>query len=185
MSSFQRALARKVAKIGKSKRLPLKVKNWKLFKGDFVKVISGGGKGEYGPIVDLCKYTSRVWVKGVKMRRRLRNNRFVLMESPIHYSNVMLVDPELKKPTRVRWRFTEDGTNVRVSVKSGAVIPLPDQSPWEDPIAPVNKDKDTEVADAFADTYSAAVAAMEESLAAEEASVAGEGAEQDQTAKGV
>ena len=42
-------------------------------------------------------------------------------------SNVMLVDPQINKPTRIRYGFLEDGTKVRVSKKSGAIIPKPDR----------------------------------------------------------
>ena len=48
------------------------------------------------------------------------------VEAPIHYSNVNLVDPVSKKPTRVAMRFLEDGTKVRVSKRSGTIIPKPE-----------------------------------------------------------
>ncbi len=34
------------------------------------------------------------------------------LQSPLHYSNVMLADPVTGKPVRVEWRFLEDGTKV-------------------------------------------------------------------------
>jgi large subunit ribosomal protein L24 len=43
-------------------------------------------------------------------------------EGSIHASNVMLVDPESGKPTRVGAKFLEDGRKVRVARKSGAVV---------------------------------------------------------------
>lgn len=43
-------------------------------------------------------------------------------------SNVALVDPTLNKPTRIRYGFLEDGTKVRISKKSGTIIPTPDRS---------------------------------------------------------
>ena len=42
-------------------------------------------------------------------------------EAPIHISNVMPVDPETGKGTRVRFEV-KDGKKVRVSVKSGKEI---------------------------------------------------------------
>ena len=36
----------------------------------------------------------------------------VSVESPLHYSNVSLVDPVTEQPVRVTWRFLEDGTKV-------------------------------------------------------------------------
>jgi len=38
---------------------------------------------------------------------------------------VSLIDPKLDVPTRIRWGFLEDGTRVRVSKKSGTVMPKP------------------------------------------------------------
>ena len=43
-------------------------------------------------------------------------------EAPIYASKVMLLDPETKKPTRVKKVQQNDGTFVRAAVKSGAII---------------------------------------------------------------
>ena len=37
----------------------------------------------------------------------------ITTESPLHYSNVQLVDPVTNAPVRVTWRFLEDGTKAR------------------------------------------------------------------------
>jgi large subunit ribosomal protein L24 len=44
-------------------------------------------------------------------------------EAAIHVSNVMHVDPESGERTRIRHEIKEDGTKVRVAVKSGKEIP--------------------------------------------------------------
>ena len=49
-------------------------------------------------------------------------------ERPIHVSNVGLIDPEYNMPTRIKYGFLEDGTKVRISKKSGSIIPKPDRS---------------------------------------------------------
>ena len=49
-------------------------------------------------------------------------------EHPVHISNVALIDPDLNTPTRIRTGYLEDGTKVRVSKKSGSIIPKPDRS---------------------------------------------------------
>jgi hypothetical protein len=52
----------------------------------------------------------------------------VVMEAPIHYSNVMLVDPVSRKPVRSRAAWTESGDKTRVGLgrhSSGAPIPKP------------------------------------------------------------
>ena len=55
-----------------------------------------------------------------------RPGRMVKEEASIHYSNVNLVDPVTGQPTRVIRKYLEDGTKVRVSKKSGAIIPRPE-----------------------------------------------------------
>jgi large subunit ribosomal protein L24 len=43
-------------------------------------------------------------------------------EAPIHASNVMLVDPETGKPTRIGHTTLADGRRVRIGRKSGAQV---------------------------------------------------------------
>ena len=43
-------------------------------------------------------------------------------EGPIHVSNVMLLDPQDNKPTRVGVRIGGDGKRVRYSKRSGSAI---------------------------------------------------------------
>ena len=50
----------------------------------------------------------------------------IMMERSMHYSNVNLVDPVTGFPTRITYSFLEDGTKVRISKRSGAIIPKPD-----------------------------------------------------------
>jgi large subunit ribosomal protein L24 len=72
----------------------------------------------------------RVLVEGANMvKRHTRANPqqnikggIVERESPIHVSNVMLWDPEAKRPTRVGSKELEDGGRVRISRRSGAVL---------------------------------------------------------------
>mmetsp|Transcript_6967 Transcript_6967/g.9411 ORF Transcript_6967/g.9411 Transcript_6967/m.9411 type:complete len:90 (+) Transcript_6967:354-623(+) len=49
-----------------------------------------------------------------------------MRERPVHYSTVNLVDPVTGLPTRVFRKYLDDGTKVRVSKKSGAIIPRPE-----------------------------------------------------------
>ena len=46
----------------------------------------------------------------------------VTIEAPIHVSNVMLICPECKQPTRVNHRRDENGRKVRVCKKCGKDI---------------------------------------------------------------
>ena len=39
------------------------------------------------------------------------------------------------KPTEVEWRFTEEGEEVRVSARTGRIVPLPPDK-WDDLVTP-------------------------------------------------
>lgn len=94
--------------------------------GDEVVVISGAHKGSKGRVKKLVRATGRVVIEGVNMVKRhskptpQRPGGIVQSEAPIDASNVMPVDPETGKATRVRI-VERDGKKVRVA-KSGAVI---------------------------------------------------------------
>lgn len=99
-------------------------------KNDQVQVIAGRDKGKRGRVLQVLPEKNRVVVEGVAtIKRHTRPNPqknvkggIVEREGSIHASNVMLVDPESGKPTRVGARFLEDGRKVRVARKSGAVV---------------------------------------------------------------
>lgn len=94
--------------------------------GDEVIVVSGAHKGSKGRVKKLVRATGRVVVEGVNIIKRHTKSTpqnaggIVQREAPIDASNVMPVDPETGKPTRVRIE-TREGKKVRLA-KSGAVI---------------------------------------------------------------
>ncbi|WP_066041165.1 50S ribosomal protein L24 [Herbiconiux solani] len=111
-------------------------------KGDLVQVISGatqdrgGDRGKQGRVIEVQVEKDRVVVEGVNFvtkhvrvgqtQRGTKTGGIETMEAPIHVSNVALVDPETKKPTRVGHRneeVTKDGVTktvrVRYAKKSG------------------------------------------------------------------
>ena len=97
--------------------------------GDTVRVISGKDKGKEGKIIMALPKKSKVVVEGInKVKRHTKptqNNPqggIITKEAAIHVSNVMLVDPESGKPTRVKMVQQADGTKVRTAVKSGKAI---------------------------------------------------------------
>jgi large subunit ribosomal protein L24 len=110
-------------------------------KGDTVQVISGPkeNKGKTGKVIAVYPDTDRVLVEGInrikkhtkvgQSNRGTRTGGIVTQEAPIHISNVMLVDPETKKPTRVGIRtetVDRDGrtktVRIRVAKRSGKDI---------------------------------------------------------------
>ena len=100
----------------------------KIKRGDTVVVISGKERGKRGEVERVIPKENRVVVGGVNVRTRharptqQNQDGLYTFEAPIHVSNVMLVDPESGKPTRVGYRFTDSGEKVRVSKKSGKDI---------------------------------------------------------------
>merc|ERR1711957_1067333 len=49
----------------------------------------------------------------------------VSVETPIHITNVILLDPVTKQPTRVKRRYMMNGECVRISKVSGSAMPSP------------------------------------------------------------
>ena len=99
----------------------------KLKTGDKVVVVAGSNKGKEGKITKILD--SRVIVEGVnivKKHLKPRNNNgtgeIVEVEAPIHASNVMLVDPKTKKPTKVKVEKDSKGKKIRISKKSNEKI---------------------------------------------------------------
>jgi large subunit ribosomal protein L24 len=111
-------------------------------KGDLVQVITGakqergGDRGKQGKVIEVLKDKNRVVVEGVNFvtkhvrvgqtQRGSKTGGIEQHEAPIHVSNVAIVDPKTKKPTRVGFRNEEvekDGVTktvrVRYAKKSG------------------------------------------------------------------
>jgi large subunit ribosomal protein L24 len=98
----------------------------KIKSGDTVQVIAGKDKGKRGRVLKVFPADEKVLVEGVnrvtRHRRPTQQNpkgERRQQDAPIHVSNVMLVDPETSRPTRVRFEF-RDGAKHRIAVKSGA-----------------------------------------------------------------
>ncbi len=99
-------------------------------KNDEVLVIAGRDRGKRGRVLRVVTDKNRVIVEGVNMvKRHTRPNPqrqikggIVERESAIHASNVMLIDPDSNKPTRVGHRELEDGRRIRISRRGGTVL---------------------------------------------------------------
>lgn len=108
-------------------------------KGDLVQVISGKDKGLQGKVIKVDREKLRVTVEGVnKITKHVkpgatatgsRAGGIEVTEAPLHISNVMLVDTETGKPTRVGYRLEtveRDGrertVRIRYSKRSGKDI---------------------------------------------------------------
>lgn len=95
-----------------------------LKKGDKVVVIAGKSKGKEGNIIKILKDEQKVVVEGANMvKKHLKpngegNGSIVEVEAPIHISNVMILDPKTKKPTRIGYTTNKAGKKVRFAKKS-------------------------------------------------------------------
>jgi large subunit ribosomal protein L24 len=100
----------------------------KIKKGDRVKVITGGSKGKVGDVLRVLPKEQSVVVSGVNMIKRhtkpsrTESGGIIEREAAIHVSNVALLDPKSEKPTKVGFRFLEDGRKVRFARASGETI---------------------------------------------------------------
>ena len=96
-------------------------------KGDTVRVISGSGKGTEGKVLKVFPKEMKALVEGKKIvKKHIRpsqqhpNGGIIDQEAPIHISNLMLIDPVTKEPTRIGRKKVEGGKGwVRYSKKSG------------------------------------------------------------------
>ena len=96
--------------------------------GDKVIVIAGNDKGKTGTIQKVYPKLNKVVVENVNVRKKHKKptqqnpeGSVVEIYAPIDASNVMLVDPKTKKPTRVGHKVVK-GKKVRVALKSGTEL---------------------------------------------------------------
>lgn len=101
---------------------------FKMKKGDLVEVIAGKDKGKQGKIMELLVDKMRVRVEGVnRVKRHTKPNQknpqggIIEKEAPVHYSNVLLVDPKTNKGGRVKIAMKGDKKS-RVFKKSGSEL---------------------------------------------------------------
>ena len=113
-------------------------------KGDLVQVISGKDRGVKGKVIEVMPDAERILVEGVNRikkhakigqdARGAKTGGIITTEAPIHVSNVMIVDPEDGRPTRIGYRKEKvekrrpDGStyeaerSVRISRRTGKDI---------------------------------------------------------------
>ncbi|MDD6224080.1 MAG: 50S ribosomal protein L24 [bacterium] len=101
----------------------------KLKEGDKVRVIAGSSKGIEGKIIKILRNENKVIVEGAHIVKKHKKGNgqetggILEVEAPIHASNVMLIDPKSKKPTRVGYKIDEKSNKkIRISKKSNEKI---------------------------------------------------------------
>ena len=106
----------------------------KIRRDDEVVVISGKDRGKTGKVLRVDPQKGRVYVEGLNLVKRHQRPQQVRgaqraetvggvieKEGPIHISNVMLLDPKERKPTRVGIS-REGGERVRLARRSGTKL---------------------------------------------------------------
>ena len=117
---------------GAKKTQPGKARRMKIKKGDKVVVIAGKDLGREGTVISAHPDTQQVLVQGVNMIKKhtkvnyqgyrgAKEGGIAQQEALIHVSNVQLIDPDSKTPTRSAYRIDGD-KKVRVSRASGKEI---------------------------------------------------------------
>jgi large subunit ribosomal protein L24 len=100
----------------------------KIRKGDQIVVVAGKNKGKTGEVMRVMPKQERIVVKDVnKITRHVKKTKDrpgqkISFESPIHISNVMLVDPKTKKRTRVGYEKDDKAKKNRISKKSKSIL---------------------------------------------------------------
>mmetsp|Transcript_16777 Transcript_16777/g.32680 ORF Transcript_16777/g.32680 Transcript_16777/m.32680 type:complete len:194 (+) Transcript_16777:168-749(+) len=108
-----------------------RTRKWRIVEGDMVVVRNGVNAGKSGRVTSLLKAQDAVVVENVNVRKVESFDEVTLQTSekfepaPIAYSNVNHIDPKDGRACRVRLQYLADGTKVRVSARSGEIIPYP------------------------------------------------------------
>ncbi len=100
----------------------------KLRIGDSVIVLTGADKGKSGKVVKIFEEKNLVKVEGINKKIKHMKGREgnpgerIEIFAPIAISNVAVIDPKTKKPTRIGYKI-EKGQKVRIAKASGSILP--------------------------------------------------------------
>jgi large subunit ribosomal protein L24 len=106
------------------------MKTYRIRKDDKVMVIAGKDKGKIGKVLKILPKTDRILVEKVNMVKRHRKGNpyagqaggIEEKEATLAISNVALMCDACAKPTRVGYKYTEDGKKLRFCKKCNEVI---------------------------------------------------------------
>ncbi|XP_076620187.1 mitochondrial ribosomal protein L24 [Colletes latitarsis] len=142
------------------------IKNWSYFRGDRVELLYGPDKGKQGIVRDIIQERNWIIVEGLNTKLECVGKSktfpgvYNRIEQPLLVpSQVQLVDPADLKGTEIEWRYTEDGTHVRVSCRTGRIIPIPrshdETIDYKSPDLYIEQPKDTSADDVQEVTFEA------------------------------
>lgn len=168
--------AKKLNPPGKKRRKvfvePIAAEDWSVVRGDTVEILAGKDKGKQGKVIQVFRHRNWVIIEGLNTHYRYigktpdYGGTYFAAEAPLLLHNVALIDPSDRKPTEVEWKYTEEGERVRVSVRTGRIIPKPIVE-RRDGIVPqqwTDGPKDTSSADALENTYVPSLKTLEEEV---------------------
>ncbi len=106
------------------------MKMYRIRKDDKVMVVAGKDTGKIGKVIKVLRKSDRVLVEKVNVaKRNVKPNPYrrepggiVEKEMPIHVSNLMVVCTACAKPTRVGYRYTEEGKKQRFCKKCNETL---------------------------------------------------------------
>ncbi|XP_026202608.1 probable 39S ribosomal protein L24, mitochondrial [Anabas testudineus] len=110
---------------------PIALEDWSVFRGDKVEILTGKDKGKQGTVIQVFRHRNWLILEGLNTHHRYigksedYRGTYIASEAPILVRDVALIDPSDRKPTEVEWKFTEEGERVRVSMRTGRIIPKP------------------------------------------------------------
>jgi large subunit ribosomal protein L24 len=98
----------------------------KIRKGDRVVVLQGKDRGKEGTVTRVLPTQRTVIVEGINIAKKHQKKRRATMQAgiidkdmPIPVSNVAIVSPSDGKPTRVGYRFDDQGNRIRICRRTG------------------------------------------------------------------
>ncbi|CAG10797.1 unnamed protein product, partial [Tetraodon nigroviridis] len=151
---------------------PLAPEDWSVLKGDTVEILAGKDKGKQGKVIQVFRHRNWVILEGLNTHHRYvgkthdYRGTYIASEAPILLRDVTLIDPSDRKPTEVEWKYTEEGERVRVSVRTGRIIPKPVVERRDGIVPQQWKDgpKDTSPEDALENTHVPSLKLLEEEV---------------------
>ncbi len=98
-------------------------------KGDKVIVLVGKHKGKTGTVIATHPTTNKVTVENINMAKRHRKPTEAKPQGgifditrPLPVSNVAILEPTSKKPSKIGYKLDKSGNKVRVYKRSGKEI---------------------------------------------------------------
>lgn len=89
--------------------------NMKIKKGDIVKILTGKDRGKTGKVLKVYEKSQKLMVEGaniykkhVRPKHQGEKGEVAQVSRPITVSNLMLICPNCKQPTRMGLRFEGD-----------------------------------------------------------------------------